>query len=555
MGLTPVQKLRLRKRLAQTCDRTIWILLGALALLAVVGGVDLTGLGIPFSAHGLGRLGLAVAVVLCARTFIDSGTAIRETPLLRKLSEIVEDGRFRSSRFVWVSVGIFVCVMLAAAWARHATFRSNAYDLGLFENLLWNTSHGRWFHSDVLGRSFWGEHFSPILFPVAFIHRVLPHPLTLLALQTVALAAGAFPLARLARRELKHEGLAHAVVVAYLAYLPLRNVAMFDFHPVVFATPLLIEAFASFREERFKRGLVACLVALLAKESVALPVAALGVYVAFVLQRRALGIGLALFAVALLAFVVGWLVPSVRGEAYPFLNRYQALYEGRLFELMSGQRLMTLFLIFGPVLFMPLFSPTHLALALPSLAANLLSTDPHQHQITYQYTATVTPMVFVATVMGIARLERSDGLRVTMTYYATPRVYRPYIAGLLLLASALFFGRSPITDIRAGWDGRSDLRAVLREIPDQVAVSAQGNLLPHMARRADVGMFPDRLAEWVVLDRQGIPYPWHKRKEVREWVDRLGQDPSCETVRDQQRAVLFRCDARQLEGLIARSGS
>jgi uncharacterized membrane protein len=87
---------------------------------------------------------------------------------------------------------------------RHWTFHSTASDLAVFDQVLWNTIHGRFMESTLslarcVPHSFFGDHFSPALLLILPLYFVFPHPETLLVVQTVALALGVWPIYLLAR--------------------------------------------------------------------------------------------------------------------------------------------------------------------------------------------------------------------------------------------------------------------------------------------------------------------------------------------------------------------
>ena len=48
---------------------------------------------------------------------------------------------------------------------KHLTFHASVYDLGIFHQVLWNTSRLRWFESSLKHMSYLGDHFSPGLGP------------------------------------------------------------------------------------------------------------------------------------------------------------------------------------------------------------------------------------------------------------------------------------------------------------------------------------------------------------------------------------------------------
>ena len=83
----------------------------------------------------------------------------------------------------------------ALALLRHWTFHSTASDLAVFDQVMWNTVHGRFMESTIsLARcephSFFGDHFSPALLLLVPPYALFPHPETLIVAQTISLALG-----------------------------------------------------------------------------------------------------------------------------------------------------------------------------------------------------------------------------------------------------------------------------------------------------------------------------------------------------------------------------
>src|ERR1700686_1111558 len=77
-------------------------------------------------------------------------------------------------------------------------FLYDDFDLAIHDQIFWNILHGRIFNS-ILGVDFLGNHAHFISFLTAPFYALFPHPLSLLFLETVFLAAGVFPLFALAR--------------------------------------------------------------------------------------------------------------------------------------------------------------------------------------------------------------------------------------------------------------------------------------------------------------------------------------------------------------------
>jgi len=87
---------------------------------------------------------------------------------------------------------------------RHTTYHSFGPDLGIFDQVFWNTTHGRFFESTMSlsqpePHSYLADHFSPAYLLLMPAYALIPRPETLLVLQTLFLAAGVWPLYLLTR--------------------------------------------------------------------------------------------------------------------------------------------------------------------------------------------------------------------------------------------------------------------------------------------------------------------------------------------------------------------
>src|SRR4051794_26980107 len=144
------------------------------------------------------------------------------------------------------------------AVARHEALLSNAEDLGFTDQVIWNFLHGQFFRfstyqdaefiTDIDLKavrrpdSLLAFHVEPILLGLAPLYLVVPDVRAMLWLQSFALALGAVPAYRLARRRLGSPlaGLAFALV--YLLAPLGQWAAAADVHSVALAAPLLMLA-------------------------------------------------------------------------------------------------------------------------------------------------------------------------------------------------------------------------------------------------------------------------------------------------------------------------
>ena len=323
----------------------------------------------------------------------------------------------------------------ALALVRHWTFHSTASDLAVFDQVLWNTIHGRFMESTLsLARcephSFFGDHFSPALLLLLPLYVIVPHPETLIVVQTVALALGVWPIYLLARRFLRSSGQRLVWVAAYLLSAPLSFIALYDFHEITLAVAPLGFAMYFLATRRAAPMVLCLLAALLAKEEVALIGIGFGLALAF--QGR-LRWSAAVIAGSIVAFVVTLkvIIPAfAAGAPYQYLGRYASLGRDeaeiartlllnplRALSVLGkgevGSKVVFVLSLFGPGLGLAVRSKWALIPSVIPLGYLMLSDYGGQHTLHNQYGAPLIPLALGASILGVAALgERWRG-RVT----------------------------------------------------------------------------------------------------------------------------------------------
>jgi uncharacterized membrane protein len=394
----------------------------------------------------------------------------------------------------------------AVALIRHASFHSGAYDLGFYDQVLWNAAHGRGLSSTFVHYGFFGEHFEPALLLFVPLYRLAPSVLWLIAAQSAALGLAAVPLHDIARR-LVGPAAAWVAVTAYLLQTGVARAVVEDFHTEVLAVPFVFLALRFALERRWLLFALCSAAPLLSKEDGALAVVALGV-MAFLLTRRFVALLPAAGAVLIGAIVLFWVMPAIRAGApgdlilrYAYLGtsaREVALHVVTqpavwLSHLIGSPAPLAILAMLAAVGFLPLLRPSALAAALVPLIPAVLSTDPYQEALHLQYGLPAVPLFVIATLIGWQRLP-------------------PKAAALALVGGAsitwLWFG--PIiprlqTDLpalqRAGM-----VQSVLARIPAGAGVSASSGLVPHLSERHEIWEFPAGLGiGWVVIDSASPP--------------------------------------------------
>jgi len=464
----------------------------------------------------------------------------------------------------WI-VGSAVGLVLAyavffstVAVLRHQSLHSIGLDLGNFDQVLWNTLHGRPFRTTNMAgiTTRLAMHVEPILLLIAPLYLLWSDPRVLLILQATALAAGGWPIFRLATERL-NSGLAGiAFLLVYLLFPAVQGPNLYDFHPSPLAAPLLAFAYYAADRRQWKTFVALTLLAALCREEIPLLVAAMGLYAAWVQRKRRLG--LAVVAVSLGYFLVAnaLVIPHFSTTEIQQVmggNRYAQFGDSVIEAVVTvltqphlawrhvfsdPLRVRYLTHLLFPVVFVSLLDAATLLIAAPVIAVNVLSNyEPMYWLDRLHYSAAIAPFVVIAAVRGTARLVRWLEARRGITPAFTRRVL---LAGTLMatLGYTLRFGHTPLSadsQMYCVTDRTAEAYSLIRRIPPDAVVSANGNLNPHVTQRPTAYIFPklqggegEPPAEYVLIDLRGVFFPLPSPQAYEQAIADLTANPSYE---------------------------
>src|SRR5713101_5309046 len=403
-----------------------------------------------------------------------------------------------------VGIAVYAGGLSYLSLFRHQALLTGIWDLGYYAQLTWEVSQLQIPRSSIWHDAVWGNHASFILAAVAPFLRLYPEPATLLVMQSIVLALGAVPAYCLGRRVWAQPSAGAVTAGVYLLYPPLQFANLFDFHADTFATPILLAAFASIFAGRTGWALVWAGLLMLVKEDMALVALTFGLYVAAV-HRRPSGLGLAAAAAAVFALLIWVVIPSwIQSPYFSVHNRWGHL-GNTPWELIASpvlrpdvffgtilqpERLGYLAMLVVPLAGLPLLAPEVLAVALPPLVSNLFSSNEMQYTIRGQYTATLTPILIVAAVVG----SRRAAVWVEQRGWHPCAVLAAMVATSVIASvtfSPLPWSQDPFAR-KQFWDmnQRPAVASIAARIPPDASVSAANHVGAHLSLRNAIYPFP-----------------------------------------------------------------
>ena len=430
----------------------------------------------------------------------------------------MSSGASREAPRVAILVGVFACGYALIGVFRHWHFGSSAFDLGIFDQVIWHLSRLEAPASSIRGVSnIFGDHFHPIIVAFVPLYWIAPAPETLIVAQSLLLAASIAPVFAYLRDRLPPRP-ALTLCVAHGLFWGMQQAAVFDVHEVAFAPLFIATAILAADRRRWPLFWAAAAGLSLVKEDLIPVLAFIGLYLFARGERRQ---GTILVCSSLVAFflVVKAAIPALSDSA---TFGYEGTYAAALRQpwtipmtlVTPPVKLRTVLLWLMPFAFLPLRSPL-CVLLVPFALSRFLSSSPNHWGTIFHYSAPLAPILTMSAGDGLARLvnrlhETRSRARLTGA-----------LAGCCALLSALLPGNQPVWDLfspkhyrttqvhRTGYE-------VVKRIPEGASVVAQAAVVPHLSQRDRVYLLEARApdADFLVHSSGLSPWPFSTHAEL-----------------------------------------
>lgn len=456
------------------------------------------------------------------------------------------------TRIVSAAVLIFCLIISTMSILRFEQFLSGKLDLGNMVQTIWNTSQGRVFEftdpysTETTSRL--GTHADFFLIVLTPLYILFPSAWTLLILQAVILGVGGFIVYAIARQVVKNKLYSLCFALLYLLNPSVIRTSIYDFHAVVLATTFLLAAWYCIIQKKWWWFVFWGILTGLTKEQVWIPVGLMSIYYAWKQKEYVKGIGFGILCFLLSVFLIAYAIPHAHQAPHFVLNNYTDYGEGTngvitgilthpiqvLQSLADTERLGFLWQIFSPLSIFTLFAPFFLIFMGPELLGYLISENINMHQLYYQYTATLTPFVFISAIYGFRFIEQ----KIPAKMYKQVLLFALFLVGFFYSYrySPFPYSREPQVDMFASFSPEKQaMRAYLSLIPQTASVSATNNLGAHLANREHIYIYPlgYDIADYVVLDKAKID------THAQEYIQ-LITDPSLATAFENEKYLIYR---------------
>lgn len=399
----------------------------------------------------------------------------------------------------------------------HWRLGTQAWDLAIFDNMMWNLIRGSWFFaSPDLGRE--GSH---IQFHATFLaylfapfYALYQRAESLLVMQAVLVAAAAVPFFLLARRKLGSAWAGLVFAYAYLVHAPMHAPVFYDFHFLTTAPFWVGWVLYFYETERKVLLVIAGACALLLREDVSAGLAAAALFMLLNGSRPRWAMIGGIVSAVYFVIVKFYIMPlhTTWSGAHSFAWMFQSLippgesgFQSVLRTMGSNpvytfnavleqDKLTYIVKMFGPFLLLPLRHPRTWILFIPPAMFTLLSSGYKPlYQTLFQYTANYTSYIIYGSIVTLSWWRQSDaslGLRryrvpaALIAILLTATVYS-YSHGAILQRNSFVAGFQQIKFEISPEDEKRhrDLYDLIAMIPKDASVAVTELEAPHLSAR------------------------------------------------------------------------
>lgn len=407
----------------------------------------------------------------------------------------------------WLILGLItlffiVCLSLLAIF-KYNNFGYNGLDLGIYNQVFYNTAHGRLFQFTVHPHSYLGDHFELFILLLTPFYYLYQSPINLLILQIIFLAISIWPLYLIAReRFLVHWSL--LVCLAFLLNPFILNILFFEFHLLAFAVPLLFFVMYFYIKNKFAPFCLFIFLSLLVREDVAWVILMIGVLALIDRKKMKWALvpiiaGAAWFIMAMklsgyfnhygtykFLFMYAWL-GNTPGEMlkHIFTNPFDLLRQ--IFSLNNFLLIIGLMVPVGGISFL---KPRYLVPTVLIAGQFFLTTVSTAIVLETHYTSLFLPFIYIAAVFGISKYYSYNQKNRLIAFISKEKHLFPIIILCIVVYSFATF--SPIiSGIKLVFDGShrtetSIKNQILKYIKPSDAVAAGYDYVPFVSNRQNL---------------------------------------------------------------------
>lgn len=392
----------------------------------------------------------------------------------------------------------------------HFNFQTNAYDLGIFNQALYQYSHFQLGPNSVRGVStLMADHFEPIMFLFSPFYWLFGS-YSLLILQIAFSIFGGLGVYLLVKKETESKKLALTATTIYYLFFGLLTALSFDYHNNTIATTLIPWLFYSLRTKHIKSYYLTLLIFLFCKENIALISLFLGISILIFEQGKMKKHGVATIIISIIYFFIALQIIELLNHGqyqhWPYTALGNSPIEAAkniiihpfdtislLFNHPTKMRMWALILASGGAL--AILKPKYSILLIPIIAQKFFSSEEVHWGYTFHYAVEFAPIIAIASTLAIQKFPQKTHNILIILLIITNLGILTQIKTYNGQKIGQIFSKEYYTNSQ-----KEELNQALQLIPQSSSVSAQNTLVPHLEDR-EVYLLPNnKQTEFIIID-------------------------------------------------------
>lgn len=385
-------------------------------------------------------------------------------------------------------------IVLSIAYAllsiiRHSHFESGGFDLGIFDQSLWQYAHFLFPYSTLKERLILGDHLAltmPLLVPLYWLRSDVR---MLLGFQAVWLVASSIPIYLLARLRKFSFTVSFLIAGLYSLFPSFQFAVFFDFHPVIIGVGLLPWIAYALERKKYLYMWIAVILLLLTQENMGLSLVSLGFLYIFHTDHRKIAIQFIIIGLlsSFIAIKIVSLLSPIGFEYAPVLPQNVREIFTQFFD--QQEKRQSWLYAFGWYAFLPLLSPGALIAIFVDLSQYFI-TGAHFARTWSPFThhrAILSPYLVLGFINVLSWMRKRS----------VPVIF---VVMVVVVCAALqqYFLHYPLNKLAKPnyWkyeQWMQDATTVMKDIPTQASLATQQNLVPHLTHRTMIFMAWPRL--------------------------------------------------------------
>ena len=474
--------------------------------------------------------------------------------------------KFLPKYSIWILILFFG--ILYSVWVvnRHNHFLTDAVDLGIYDQPIWNLSQFRPPFSSIKNMWTWGDHVGWVILLLAPFYWLWSDARALLLLQVWIAVIAAWPVYQLAKERLKNEFTSLSIAFVFLSFVGLQTALDYDFHLATLSVTPIAFTLYFMHKQKWVPYWVWFFLGMATKEDVPLVMLMVGLYVLVVLRKYKVGLASILVSGIYYWVLTNKIIPYFKGGPFnyeqfdPSLGIGTSVTELLLTTLTQPWKvlrvLVTPFLkvkttanLTGSYAFLPLLSPATFLLSLPIWAERFLNSLSQRWLIRFQYSASVDPILAVGTILGIENILK---IRAKFVKKISSNQIVVFLSVVVLAMNVFVILRTNGPMLRIlnpqsyKWEERFDINyELIRQIPPDASVVAQSCFVPHLSHREKIYRFHEGVVEaqqpdYIILGIDEHSDPPYVEEQWQKLIADLKDMPEYEILYDDGRRLLFK---------------